>query len=844
MKHPRARRSALFVGTFLALFALAATASGQVTPPARINYQGVVRSSSGAPLGGLVTMTFRLYSALAGGTLFWQETYDASSYPPQISVSNGLFTVALGDPAHRSGGSEATFANVFVAHQFVFLAVQVAADAEMTPRIQVISAPFAANADSLDGYQTGNSSGQLPVSNGVVCTNLNADYFDGQHGSYYQNAGNLNAGTLADGRLSTNVALLSGTQTFTGSKTFTGGLAWSGTASGSADAVDGYHAGNSSGQIPLNNAAVNSNLSADLLDGQHSSYYLNASNINAGTLGDGYHSSNVALLSGTQTFTGQKSFSNNTYLPGSGIWNSSGNVGIGTTSAGYPLTIQAGQGVAQMISTSSTNGSVLELKSTVASPGYLGAINFNNAVSSYPGQIAYSGSNSMTFRTSGSTAMEIFGDGTVGIGEDPWGSERVRVGGGSMGAYALLAEDYFGVVGYANNAGGRFSCSGGSMYANVGYDVYKIQGTGTVSFIQNHPFEKDRVIVYAAPEGDEVATYTRGTAKLSSGEARVRLGETFRWVTNPDIGLTAHVTPRTKDAVLYVESVSPTELVVRNVTGFPEDATFDYLVYGLRIGFEEHGVVQEKQQEAFIPSFANQRKRYEQFPELRRFDALERFEGMERGLGLRTSFDFSASRALHDAVHEFEPGVDTFPDSRGSSPDPERSRDSRPPVASAPVVARSISSPDNTAVSPAAASIPVDRAIGAGGREVPPGRLVETLAASELGALDPGDVVVADASVSGRVRRCNVASDGAVVGVVQEVATDGEPKVAVVFSGFASCRVDAQYGPIQVGDLLVTSPTPGHAMKATAPRIGAVIGKALEPLEAGTGTIRLLVTLR
>jgi len=53
-------------------------------------------------------------------------------------------------------------------------------------------------------------------------------------------------------------------------------------------------------------------------------------------------------------------------------------------------------------------------------------------------------------------------------------------------------------------------------------------------------------------------------------------------------------------------------------------------------------------------------------------------------------------------------------------------------------------------------------------------------------------------------------------------------------------------GPITTGDLLVTSSTPGHAMKGTdrARMLGAVVGKALEPLREGTGVIQVLVTLQ
>ena len=64
--------------------------------------------------------------------------------------------------------------------------------------------------------------------------------------------------------------------------------------------------------------------------------------------------------------------------------------------------------------------------------------------------------------------------------------------------------------------------------------------------------------------------------------------------------------------------------------------------------------------------------------------------------------------------------------------------------------------------------------------------------------------------------------------------------------GKVYCKVDAEYAAIEVGDLLTTSPTPGHAMKATDPAkaFGTVIGKALRSLDAGTGLIPILVTLQ
>ena len=79
---------------------------------------------------------------------------------------------------------------------------------------------------------------------------------------------------------------------------------------------------------------------------------------------------------------------------------------------------------------------------------------------------------------------------------------------------------------------------------------------------------------------------------------------------------------------------------------------------------------------------------------------------------------------------------------------------------------------------------------------------------------------------------------------VDESAPQNEVPLAVV--GIVPCKVTAENGPIQIGDLLVTSSIAGHAMKGTdrSKMLGAVVGKALEPLPQGTGVIQVLVTLQ
>ncbi len=121
------------------------------------------------------------------------------------------------------------------------------------------------------------------------------------------------------------------------------------------------------------------------------------------------------------------------------------------------------------------------------------------------------------------------------------------------------------------------------------------------------------------------------------------------------------------------------------------------------------------------------------------------------------------------------------------------------------------------------------------------------------GALEPGDVAVIDPTDYLALRRADAAYDSSVAGIVSTEPTmilagviDRSHGVPLALAGRVPCKVDASYGAIAVGDLLTTSPTPGHAMKVgdKVQAIGAIIGKALQPLDEGTGTIMVLVTLQ
>jgi hypothetical protein len=120
---------------------------------------------------------------------------------------------------------------------------------------------------------------------------------------------------------------------------------------------------------------------------------------------------------------------------------------------------------------------------------------------------------------------------------------------------------------------------------------------------------------------------------------------------------------------------------------------------------------------------------------------------------------------------------------------------------------------------------------------------------------EAGTVMVIDED--GAVRESRDAYDKKVAGVVSGagefrhgIVLDSrqgeEGRIPLALVGKVYCKVDAQYSPIEVGDLLTTSPTPGHAMRAVDPAraFGSVVGKALRCFGHGRGMVPILVALQ
>lgn len=111
----------------------------------------------------------------------------------------------------------------------------------------------------------------------------------------------------------------------------------------------------------------------------------------------------------------------------------------------------------------------------------------------------------------------------------------------------------------------------------------------------------------------------------------------------------------------------------------------------------------------------------------------------------------------------------------------------------------------------------------------------------------PGELMLSsrayDKTVAGVISGAGGLRPGMMMGQQGTLANGAHP---VALTGRVYCMVDAISAPIEPGDLLTTSDTPGHAMKAQSYDLahGTIIGKAMTGLAEGKGLVMVLVNLQ
>ena len=123
--------------------------------------------------------------------------------------------------------------------------------------------------------------------------------------------------------------------------------------------------------------------------------------------------------------------------------------------------------------------------------------------------------------------------------------------------------------------------------------------------------------------------------------------------------------------------------------------------------------------------------------------------------------------------------------------------------------------------------------------------------------IEPGTVMVLNQS--GKLEESQKSYDKKVAGVISGAGnykpalilhkrenSQNNNRLPVALMGKVYCKVDATSSSIEIGDLLTTSHTKGHAMKAEDPYkgFGSVIGKAMGSIKDGLGMIPVLVGLQ
>ena len=332
---------------------MSAAAGAQTQLGTAFTYQGQLKET-GTPLNGTADFQFRLWDALSGG-----NQVGATVPVSAVNVTAGLFTVTLDFGAAAFNGDA----------RWLGIAVRAPAGGgsftTLSPRQPSTAAPYAL----FSAAPWASSGGNINYMNG-----------------------NVGIGTatptvpLAVQGSSSNGGVITGLQSG-------GSSAGAGVQGVTAVAAPGV----------LGQALV--------ANGQG---VLGWTNVAAACGVYGYHGAASGTGIAVQGVTASPSGYAGYFAGGRNYFD--GNIGIGITAPAWPLSMVKPQGVAYLESTTNTNGSVIELRNSAASPNTLGAINFNNAANSYPGQIAYQATNDMTFRTNGNERMRITAAGRVGIG--------------------------------------------------------------------------------------------------------------------------------------------------------------------------------------------------------------------------------------------------------------------------------------------------------------------------------------------------------------------------------------------------------------------------------------------
>jgi hypothetical protein len=529
-------RGKVLASIVAAFFVLTILATAAFAVPKTINYQGRLSDSEGVPVNGTVSMTFAIYNAPTGGELLWSETQSS------VTVTDGAFSVAL--------GSVTLFTVTF--DEEYYLGVKVGGDAEMTPRAALVSVPYALRAKEADSVGA-SSVTSSKIEDGAIVdadisptanisaskinrTGLDADLLDGQDSTAFaasahgHTGADITSGTVADARVATTIARDSEIMPIV--------LASDGAGSTlDADLLDGQ-------QATAFAASAHGHSGADITDGTVTGAKLSVPLDLSG-------SSASPIVSGTNTGTGKAGYFeiNNADSTETALYaenNGHGHAGHFVNNASILIAALKAEAHAK-------GDAVYGLTTGTARAGYF---RINNTAN--PNAAIYADTNG-----SGNAVYAI----TSGSGD--------AIRGATTGS------------GYS----GYFS-GGAGVYVQGNLNVTGALSKGSGTFVQPHPTDPSKELVYAFFEGPEHAVFLRGTARLVDGKAIIETPEHFRAVAGEE-GITVQFTPRSSDTFgLAAVDITRDRIVVAELKGETHTYEFDYFITAKRAGFEAHEPIQ------------------------------------------------------------------------------------------------------------------------------------------------------------------------------------------------------------------------------------------------------------
>lgn len=341
-------------------------------------YQGRLRDNT-IPAVGVFDLRFAFYDAPADGNKVGTDVVTNN-----VPVTNGLFCVLLDFGVNAFTGAQRWLETSLRPSGETGDYTTLIPRRALTATPYALYAPNAGTAATASSVPAPNLTGTVPLArlpgevvtnneagltlsgtftgNGAGLTDVDADLLDGQPGTFYQDAGNLLAGTLAEERLSVNVPLRNANQVFTGSNVFTGDSLFAGVAqmTNAGNLIIGTHAGDGASLSNLNAALLTGTapkatdftgiLAGDVNGTQGSTVVAMVGGVTAVNVASGAYAANSATaanVSGTivkRDTTG--SFSGNVTGAfsgdGSGLTNIPASSIVGTGGSGGTLLLPAG----------------------------------------------------------------------------------------------------------------------------------------------------------------------------------------------------------------------------------------------------------------------------------------------------------------------------------------------------------------------------------------------------------------------------------------------------------------------------------------------------------------------